>query len=628
MGFLKKFFSIGSKKSKKRSLAVHDTEALPPVPELLRPHREEDTEAAVSRLLRSSSARFAEPELDYTALPPMPHPIDHVIPPPASSTGTLGSVSQRSTYTVTIHGRTVHSRTEFPNAYPSMDDLRTPKRPTKMNMTDSARRRSKSVPITPREQNRLLRLRQDPSVASLLNVYDEHGCLDSAVFSNTPPSPERERDERVQRRRTGSTLRQLLGHPSSPDLRNSSDISWAEQFLGETDEVSSASSAGVKTPTDLPFPDTRFTHADHSFTLSAECDTSTSVLNHRTFSSLEVELSISTDASHHQTHAHVNSPYLCENPMTPQRASQVFGFLTDKKKTSVAPEELPHVLNPQNHTPPSRFSSDTASTNSDSKLSDIPPTSDTQASPISQSVSDQQRQSPIAPNLPTNDPLVPLNTRMSEPQVIVHAGPCSLPVIVTNHTGQSTRGPRGPRALSKIPSIRAPTSIPNESSQVERADAPQKNQRQPFGITSNSSDKVPPLPTNRFPKSSDTFTLLPTRPSIRRSSSRSSATSALHPSVSAPALPKHKIKSVPPAESNTPPRDKENDGISQLPKTPLRPPGHRYLSLREQPSPASSSELSPVAQQLMANLRQQRMQARQRERQTGRWGSSQSRIRY
>ncbi|EGN96735.1 hypothetical protein SERLA73DRAFT_184895, partial [Serpula lacrymans var. lacrymans S7.3] len=95
---------------------------------------------------------------------------------------------------------------------------------------DSIRRRSKSVPITPRDENRLLRLRQDPSVASLLNVYDEHGCLDSKVFSNTPPSPAHE--GRAQTRRRRSTLRQLLGRPGCQVLGAAEgDISWAEKFL-------------------------------------------------------------------------------------------------------------------------------------------------------------------------------------------------------------------------------------------------------------------------------------------------------------------------------------------------------------------------------------------------------------
>lgn len=238
MGFLKKFFSIGSKKTKKRGV-VHQVHHLEP-----EQPREEETEAAVSRLLRSSSARFgAESGLNYASLPPLrecfrsstnppqilifvlAHPINSLLPTPASSAATTSSSSKRSTYTVTVHGRTVHSRTEFPNAYPPMDSLATPKR----NINDAARRRAKSAPITPRDQNRLLRLRQDPSVASLLNIYDENGCLDSHVFSNSPLVTENE--GRLRRRRTASTFRQLLGHPSNPDLRNDSDIEWAESVL-------------------------------------------------------------------------------------------------------------------------------------------------------------------------------------------------------------------------------------------------------------------------------------------------------------------------------------------------------------------------------------------------------------
>lgn len=89
------------------------------------------------------------------------------------------------------------------------------------------------APITPRDQNRLHRLRQDPSVASLLDLYDDQGELDSSVFSNSP-SPSKE--GRPQRRRTGSTLRQLMGNPGPDPVPNTStsnegDISWAERFL-------------------------------------------------------------------------------------------------------------------------------------------------------------------------------------------------------------------------------------------------------------------------------------------------------------------------------------------------------------------------------------------------------------
>ena len=85
----------------------------------------------------------------------------------------------------------------------------------------------------------MLRLRSDPSVASLLDLYDDHGKLSSNAFSNSPPSSP-VKEGRVQCRRNGSTLRQLLGAPSlSSRHENDSgtgseggDISWAERFLG------------------------------------------------------------------------------------------------------------------------------------------------------------------------------------------------------------------------------------------------------------------------------------------------------------------------------------------------------------------------------------------------------------
>jgi hypothetical protein len=70
MGFLKRIFSIGSKRNKKKHPQVgqHSDE----ISSGLRPIQEEEYEAAASRLLRSSSARFAVvSELDYASLPPL-----------------------------------------------------------------------------------------------------------------------------------------------------------------------------------------------------------------------------------------------------------------------------------------------------------------------------------------------------------------------------------------------------------------------------------------------------------------------------------------------------------------------------------------------------------------------------
>ncbi|KAG2042589.1 hypothetical protein BDR03DRAFT_888810 [Suillus americanus] len=610
MGFLKKFFSIGSKKSKRRESAHHDLESLPSISKHLQSTREEDAEAAVSRLLRSSSARFpAESGSNYASLPPLPHPINNVLPAPAASTATLNSVSQRHSYTVTVHGRTVHSRTEFPNAYPPMDSLATPKR----NLNDSARRRSKSVPITPRDQNRLLRLRQDPSVASLLNVYDENGCLDSHVFSNTPPvaGP-------LRRRRTGSTFRQLLTNPSSPELCDNSDIEWAESVLCETDNNSCASSE-LKTPRDPLFMSSHFNHADRSITLSTECDTSAP--NQPTFSSLEVELSASTEITRH---VHVNSPY--GNPMSHQRASQIFGFLADKKKIS---EERPSRLPTRKVTPPLHVMLDLAS-------NDVqPPLSDTQ---LPESAYAKITSPLVFPSSQSMQASPALNEKL--PHHVVHSE--SEPVVI-NHTGQSSRSPRGPRASTKIPSRSKSNPSPwlqDDLPPLSNIKVEGTSSRPAFGEKSNADVRYPGfatiisgdaasfIPASSRPRSSQRSKIVDLNDDSQHISARNS--SSLHAFASAPSLVKDKYQVEASSSAHMPPHDKENDIASQLPqpKTPLRPFGFRPPYLQDKPSPALSSELSPMGKQIMTNLRHQRMQARQKERQTGRLGSSHSRIRY
>lgn len=80
MNLLKRLFSIGSKKNKKkRTQIVHNV----PLPEHDCPgfqaKDDQEHEAAVGRLLRSSSARFVEnPEPYYATLPPLRKELHHV----------------------------------------------------------------------------------------------------------------------------------------------------------------------------------------------------------------------------------------------------------------------------------------------------------------------------------------------------------------------------------------------------------------------------------------------------------------------------------------------------------------------------------------------------------------------
>lgn len=242
MGFLKRLFSMGSKSKKQKNRNVVHNVPIPgpeyvstPIPE------EEDHEVAIGRLLRSSSQRYAVvAEVDYSNMPPMrksylahdmhkykllavAHPINDVIHPPSASTVSLASTTlgSRPTYSVTVHRRERQGSDESQ----LRQDPETP------------RRRSKYGDNLNANDSRVLRLRSDPSVASLVSLYDEHGRLPEAIFSNSPPA---EKTGRAQCKRSGSTLRQLLGAPTTNSLnsRNSDasgdegDISWAERFLG------------------------------------------------------------------------------------------------------------------------------------------------------------------------------------------------------------------------------------------------------------------------------------------------------------------------------------------------------------------------------------------------------------
>jgi hypothetical protein len=225
MDFLRRILSVGSKRHrrKSRNIKLESKQDLGSI-------QDEDQEAIANRLLRSASARLAVSGPDCSFLPPLGerpklrhlghslthfpvHPINNVLITPTASTTSLSSTVQRGTYTVTIHKKRTHPSRTTPAHHPP----------------NSTRLSSEPSPSPKRH----LGFRSDPSVASLLDMYDAHGHLDSKVFSNTP-----EKESRAQTRRSGSTLRQLLGATSSikcKDTRHDSalegDISWAERYL-------------------------------------------------------------------------------------------------------------------------------------------------------------------------------------------------------------------------------------------------------------------------------------------------------------------------------------------------------------------------------------------------------------
>ncbi|KIM90494.1 hypothetical protein PILCRDRAFT_185278 [Piloderma croceum F 1598] len=660
MGFLQRYFSIGTRRSKKqKGVDVYD---VPPVPDLRRQH--EQQEEAVNCLLRSSSARFAVMrEVDYASLPPLrecnpmindhldlnyiitAHPIQHVLPISTASTSCLPSLSQRGTYTVKIHPRTVHSRTEFPNANPH--ESATPKR----SQHDSPRRRSKSVPITPRDKSRLYGLRQDPSVISLLNLYDEHGCLNSKAFSNSPPSPYHEKHAQV--RRGGSTLRQLLGDSSAPHAKNDGvlegDISWAERHLCESAD-SSTSSLGVMTPSEAFFPDISSieAHNDDKALLDSH-DTQRNEFSYPVISSLEVELSMITENHPRPRNCKPKSPYEHDIPKTPQRASEVFAFLTTKKSqtrrhSQFDPEELrlPELSDPK-QTPASRFSS--YSSSAGSHESDIPPSNDTHTNYPNVELHELEPTPRPSYNQdsPSNWPQPPhsrMNNRRTSTAMsnnTLREDPSRQAALASGLEARRSHIPRSSRPLPQFP----PKSV-----QATLSEQPQRNlnfsqqSRSVFEQTDPSNIATTKVSTISASNDVDVFTHMPSH-LLHRHTPSCSSTVVSHASINH-RKSAHDLTYVAATTTKPVPRelqarhivhDKENDSegttlynTSFVPRTPIRSRSIFRIPGDATPSPASSSDLSPVAQQLMADLRTQRMLAREREKKNGRWNSTTSKL--
>jgi hypothetical protein len=236
MGVLDRVFSIKSKRSKAA------LQSNPPAFKPAQSQRFRDDEETATRLLRSSSSRFAIiSEIDYTSLPPIrksitssflqrlshdicsAHPINNVVPFPVLSAEHHRHVkSPRSEYNVKVYR---HVETDPVPSNPILPS------------GSASHNRAPTLPshrLTPQDQCRLYTLRSDPSILSLAQMYDEHGHLSPPLFSNTPPN----QTVTAQAGEGGLTLRDLLGNStpvkgSDQMLTNSSDsdISWAEKYL-------------------------------------------------------------------------------------------------------------------------------------------------------------------------------------------------------------------------------------------------------------------------------------------------------------------------------------------------------------------------------------------------------------
>ncbi|XP_006461821.1 hypothetical protein AGABI2DRAFT_118673 [Agaricus bisporus var. bisporus H97] len=593
MGFLKRIFSIGSKKNRKQS----SSKPLPATveEEQRRELEEEEHEAAVGRLLRSSSSRYAVvKEIDYTDLPPLPHPINDVLaqcmpkeqtPSLRASPSTLSlassTLSRHSTFSVTLHGRQRHAMTEFPNANGELGDGSPT--PVKSKSTRDGANLAVGHPLG---------LRSDPSVASLIDLYDEHGRLPVETFSNSPPSG---KQERPQKKRNGSTLRELLGAPDSlrskVDTNLESDISWAERFLDEADSISSnnTSSYGPHTPS---------THSDfghdrgqssktHDFTFST---ISTNNVDDLAINSMEVELSSTSDTN---PIAKGTNPYKNVDPSTPQRASQVFSFLTGRRNNGQVETNSRSTF---------KFSSIVSHDNLDSHFS----SGFTSPSP-----------------------------RKSQANQSLFSDPCETPrqmdVAITENADDTTPGPRKRkvRVLMTGPTkviVTAPTPDAHATSsripvRGPRPPPQKRSSRRTPALThsTNSSNSATSRRSRRF----NGPTSIPQRRTSRQSSSEGStklSKSIAEADAMATVLALDQLARNKPPRTNSNRGDKENQlGLTaktELPATPSRNHASRSSLLRKpiapavfqsprkaMPSPSSSSELSPVGKQMMVDAR-------------------------
>ncbi|KAJ3552281.1 hypothetical protein NP233_g12917 [Leucocoprinus birnbaumii] len=516
---------------------------------------------------------------------------------PSPSTASLASsnFSRTSTFSVTVHDRQRHAVTEFPNANGEFgEDMKTPTQPSKRH-------------------SNALALRSDPSVASLIEMYDEHGRLPAEAFSNNSPSPEKL--GRPQKKRGGSTLRELLGGSdtlgSGGDSNIESDISWAEKYLGEDESSSSHSSFGPHTPstcTDSTHDRTEIPKA-HVFPFST--DLSTSVPDDGAFTSMEVELSDAASAKD-------NNPYMNTDPTTPQRASQVFSFIT--KRNSVhherVPSRIPFSTSPYDG-PRSRFSTDESL--HDARVS--------RHSRNSFGAFQENNQTPRQRVLKTHaipvSPVAEDDDDHAEPPKhkvrVLMSGPTKIMVTAP------TPGTQQEQTASRIP-IRGSQQNPNKRK------APSTTRRTPMLTQKNERQYQQLEFLSRFYQEIKGKLDCSTACALDQL-----ARSRTYPHTSSPTR-------TPRGGSG----DKENQQLSaqvDLPSTPLRshttggktPLSRKAITpgLFQPPTPSggvlresrrqsgggnSSSELSPVGKQMMLDARQQRMRVREwdRERRSAR----------
>jgi hypothetical protein len=409
---------------------------------------------------------------------------------------------------------------------------------------------------------------------------------------------------------------------------------------------SSTSSLGVQTPSDTLFPDAHFTNGHNNDTTPNSHDTTINDSNpHPAFSSLEVELSMVTEDLPASNNSNSNYSYPNDTPMIPQRASQVFGFLTAKSQTRHQsqnnPKERPRPALPATvQALTSRFSSYSSSAGShesnisssdDTHIHEIEstiPSSYNQASPRWPSESNWLEPPPSGMRNQTISTTISYNKLPASPNV--------QQVVTSAPEAQISRLPRGPRAL---PQSHSNSTQLNPSEKQVHLDFNSSRQvpRRAFEYTPRSNITTASASNLLASNNIDAFTSIPSRPSHRRTPRSSTAltlASSNHEKSDLRYVAPTAVKPIQPQELKemSPVHDKENENegavLYKAPMTPVRSRSVFRAPNGVTPSPASSSDLSPVAQQLMADLRTQRMHARERQKRNGRWGSTTSKLKW
>lgn len=320
---------------------------------------------------------------------------------------------------------------------------------------------------------------------------------------------------------------------------------------------------------------------------------------------MEVELSNTTDA-HVNTAIPVKSvPQQSVQPKTPRRAAEVFGFVTERRKSILERQRSQS----DRLSAITRSSSETTAT----RPSIIPPqvpskTSDNSDTSITLSAHIQTatvtKLTPISNPLRRSFDTPVLYSQFTGPSAMTE----STRALHMGDSGDSqassalphSKIPRGPRPLP------AAGQISRSASMLHPPGAVQTHGRLKIDVQETAVNKgEPSAHRSRIPKQAHA----PTTPSRsrqqRRITSRSSSVASNGNDDDVQRGPASKKT----RKSDRVQRNKENSP----PGVPLRTifdMRHPNLTNGEPPSPASSSELSPYTKDMMMTLRKQRMRAR------------------